>query len=245
MDRTKRCPSAPTETIVAAKTFEIRSSDAANQLQTCLDELSKPWRESTTESLGLELSSVNITPPILALLIEILNQPLTKSTAAQEVKWNHVGFFRCTLARPDDDGCCSHDDVHMLASALARRTSSLHLNECPEILECLFTVPQLEMKKLYFHQKRLSVLECVRFGDLIQRSVPLKYIYVNTAALDDPHSIAEGFANAYQLQSITFKGMAMPIHQQPAEQMSTSLARDGGSNRSIVSDYSQQAHPGN
>jgi hypothetical protein len=130
----------------------------------------------------------------------------------------------------DDDDRCSKDNIHLFASALARQTSSLTLSECPEILGCLFDVPALEMKKVAFHQARMSECECAGFSDLIQKSLRLKELYIKAAHLDNPHSLAKGLANAVQLRTISIKGMTttMPVHQQPEQTLSTALFGNSG-----------------
>lgn len=188
--------------------FRACGDNGIDDLTKVIEEISKHPAPSATNLFVLSVDAFSITPPVLPLLVQILNQPLSK--------WNFVYLSRCQFARPerttlatvdnDDHRYCSPHDMQVFASTLARQMDSLTLIYCPDILEALFNVPQLDMNNLFVAPERLSALECEELGHLVQRSVLLKHLIIATSYLDASHFLGEGLANAYHLQSIAFCG---------------------------------------
>lgn len=196
---------------IGAMSLTIRSRNTANELQTCLDEISNPLFDPTIRRFELSLSCTPITPRILAVLTQILNQPLHKAPKGKGSKWDQVSMSHCTFTRPGmtelvvyDEGFCSQDNIQLFASALARGTVDLSLHECPEILECLFNSPHLELNELSLRQERFSALECASIGNLVQSCVALKDLDISTSHFDEPLIFGQGLANAFHLQSVRF-----------------------------------------
>ena len=106
----------------------------------------------------------------------------------------------------DFDATCSQDEIQMFVSTLARKTASLILCESREILECLFNTPQVECNQLSLIQDELSASECRRVGDMIQRSVALQCLEIDSLDLEEPMVLGERLVNALHLKKVCIKG---------------------------------------
>lgn len=212
--------------------FAIESYNTIHQLQACLDAISRPCVVSTTKWLHLRVFSVNITPPILALLVQILNQPQLKAPNGTGSKWDEVSLYDCTFARPgttqltvNDEGFCSQDNIQLFVSGLACRTARLTLSETPEVLEYLLNTPHLELQRMYLYRIMLPTSECARLGDLVQRSCSLNDLALTLVYLEEPLLLANAVANAFHLQCVSFDRMSTPYRQ---SELSDILVRNGG-----------------
>lgn len=194
--------------------FSIRFDNAADQLQTCLDEVSKLSLDPTAEGPSLQVEFVNFTPTIVDLLVQILNQPLVEpSPTCTSFKWGHVLIYGCKYSRDDttgitNNGTCStspdddddeDDSMRLLGSTLARRVTCLSMTESPQILECLCLAPDLEMQ--CFRLTQFMFPE--RLGPLIQRSVHLKYLVLCLNHLEESSVLVESLGNATQIEDLT------------------------------------------
>ena len=194
--------------------FSIRFDNAADQLQTCLDEVSKLSLDPTAEGPSLQVEFVNITPTIVDLLVQILNQPLVEpSPTCTSFKWGHVLIYGCKYSRDDttgitNNGTCStspdddddeDDSMRLLGSTLARRVTWLGMNVSPQILECLCLAPDLEMRRFDLTQFMFPE----RLGPLIQRSVHLTYLDLCLNHLEESSVLVESLGNATQIEDLT------------------------------------------
>lgn len=216
------------------KIFEIECHNPVYQLQKCLDQISKPSRDSKIDGFVLKLFCLHVTAPILALLIRILNQPLRTSTTAIKFKWDRVEFHYCTLL-VEGDICfvkgychCSASDVAIFAKLLAGRTLLLHIDNSDEILERLFRVPKLESKTLSIHQVELSAKESIGLGGLLQRSSTLKHLELLLSYWTKPQTLVESLANATTLQMLSIKDMDLPSFGLVSPLMLADIFRPGG-----------------
>lgn len=188
-------------------TFTIRFDRALEQLQSCLNTIREPptflFR---CERLELVLDNVDMTPSVVALLVQILNQPLTKASTATEQKWDRVKINEINCLSYHPRFLCSQDEIQMFVSTLARRTASLTLCESREILECLFNTPQVDCSQLSIIQDELSASECRRVGDMVQRSVSLQSLEVDSLDLEEPMVLGELLVNALHPKKVCMKG---------------------------------------
>ena len=210
--------------------FHIESPDPVNRLQSCLDEISKRSMYHKAESPSLHFLFVDITPTILALLVQVLTQPVFQTPTG---KWEAVTFHGCNFSREDtstteitadvnsyrfpDDG-----DRHLLGSTLARRVTSLALNKSPGILECLWRTPELETTCFGFVQDLFPEW----LGSLILRSAHLKHLEMTLEHLKGPRMMMESLANATNLERLKFQQMI--YHGQTRNYLADEIIRPGG-----------------
>ena len=166
--------------------FEINADNALQELVECINTVCKllPASTTTPHSIGLFVIDVEITRPILALMAQLLTLPLPQASPGIVSKWLVIYLTECRFARQpttrlpteDDQICyCSPDEIHVLALTLTRRTDTLGLTNCPDILESLFHLPQLEVVHFCLEDMGLPALQCERLVGLVQRSVPLMH----------------------------------------------------------------------
>lgn len=203
--------------------IEIESVNPLNELQACVDFLSKFSSISSTPQrfFTLRLISVVVTRPILVLLIELLTlipSPLSnvQTTGSAVSRIRGVILVECRFARQPDpttpsteneNSCCSLADIQVFASLLARRTTCLVLSEVewPEILDALSNVAQFEIEYLCVYKRVLSASECKSLGNLIQRCVHLTGLDIKTMYIEETHALAEGLAHAFHLREFSFE----------------------------------------
>jgi hypothetical protein len=203
------------------------------RLQSCFDEISKP---SLTGRLDLIINDIRFTPSILALLIQVLNQPLCKVGAgtATDTKWDKVVLRHCSFAAPrttplkaDDEGFCSADDIQILASSLVNRTWNLCLRHCYEIPLLVFNAPHPMLKGLFLHDLLLSTLDFAKFAGWLQRCVSLIDLELWHVRLEEPRLLlAEAFPHSFNLECIRLRPGKYGHHQEALSDLL--LTRDGG-----------------
>lgn len=197
---------------MVSKKFIIGSENTVNLLQSCLEEISKPSVDSTTRTVELTLFLADISTSIIPLLVQVLNHPPPKVPTDPKPKWDHVTFCWSSFARTgtadsDNSDWSLHEDIQILASALARQCSRLTLAESPDILECLFHNPHLELNELSVAQERLAEVECARLGTLVQKCVSLKELYIFTTYLEGPQVLGDHLVEVSHLQKVDVRRM--------------------------------------
>lgn len=214
---------------MSSYTFEIGPHNTANALKESMDKICKLPPPSKTDVIFLLLREVVVAPPIVKLLIQILNQPPSLAhVAIQERKWGLVGFANCRVPRPRASRFAA--DYESLASTLARRTMRLGMWGSLEILECVSDAPKLEINELMLNQERLSALDCQRLGDLFQKNVHLTNLIIQgPSTLDEPQIFVECLANAQQLQRLEIsENYRHYLHRQGGQALIDIVVRQGG-----------------
>ena len=189
------------------KDFRVDSDTAVQDLQKVLDDLSNPSVYSTLDYVELSLDEIDITPTILALLIQILNHPLPIGCSGKELYWDSVALIECKFLQEETTNrqSAANESIQSFGEALAHRPDRLGLIHSPDILECLYNTHHLELKvtTLLVQQDRLSALECIRLGSLVQRAISLNLeIVVND--FEEPLVFGERLAKAVHLQNVSF-----------------------------------------
>jgi hypothetical protein len=153
-------------------------------IQKCLEEISK---ESPRNASYLSVHDLNITPPILALLLQVLNQ-------RRNVPWLRVHFCNCKILEEidggvdkcndaDEEGQNSPNDLDLFASFLATRIHRLSLKESPTILACLGRARELEIAFFLMEQKDFSTVDLINFVDFVERNLMLEGFLLNNMSI--------------------------------------------------------------
>lgn len=168
-------------------------------------------------SFGLYLVCVQITPDVIAPLVELLNQPLPNNCTGNDdnddSRWERIYFYGCSLTRrvdyhhiQDDQRQCTPNEMFILLSTIARRTKNLSLCGNPEIVPLLASIPEVDHFDVnslnILEDAALSSFEYARLGEMIQKSPHLQDLRLHLQFSEAPLEMLESLANAIQLQEL-------------------------------------------
>lgn len=196
----------------------------------------------TRRCWGFRLQKVEITPSILALLLQFLNQPLPpRVDIGRELKFNYADFDHCRILQPmtshptfdnDERSFCTSNVIYDFLGTLASRSSILGLYQSPDMLPFLFSGPTtIDMQFLVIDQVELSAMECAGLSDWVQRNVQLTDILINTSYLEAPQDLGQGLAKALHLKRLVLERKLKDTYQLcHRELVDGLLGKDGNGN---------------
>ena len=167
---------------------------------------SEPSFDQWNYSVRFEVVLLAITRPLLESMIKFIDLPFAKDptgTTDEEIKWISVKFDGCRF-----DQQCTLDDIRRLFLAISHRAAEVWFDRSGDVLSKFLSIcnrdDQLEASALRMdHSDELSAERFVQLGDLIQRSVHLKKLFLYLPFMDRAHKVFAALANAIELRQLS------------------------------------------
>lgn len=208
----------------------IDDVEFADYLRDCINKLSNQSHdsESLDEDFTIDFIDSRITPTVISLLVQILNQPLPQrnNQNGNYPRWDWISLHGIGTRN------CSDDDLQVLFSALMGQTQHLIISFSPQIFAFLTRITaldQLDVNSLTINQRDSSSLfNYARLGDMIQRSSQLTKLDLLLDFCEVPHEMFESLSNAIQLQELTLRHMrdGLETSQEERKQILSHLVVD-------------------
>ncbi len=174
-------------------------------LQEQIDKLSlvRTLKDAESTDFSLTFFVTAATPPLVRLLIELLNVPLPSKIDGSARKWDVCFFSSFYISEgTTEEQKWTPEEMHRLAETLATRTNNLEFMDSPNLLPDLLRAHRWEMASLAICCfSLLNAIDLFNLRNLLHVSTALKHLTL-LVGVNAPEQLAGVVISARYLESL-------------------------------------------